>query len=238
MPGKVVMETTFFDGQLSIIYKGNKILNTYYLITAEIQLSRVNSTSKWLVYLVIPSSRFFEPIFKQSTLNEFLDLFAKNYLITKWLLYKMNFPHQMLINSIYNVPNESIKVCEKLLKMYHTNNYYFVDFKDLLIENTPMVGCIVPDYFFFREHMNSTSKLSDMLSYDNSGLGSLLHPTSACQENLPFKPLSKGITLILLNLLILIHCFNFVSFQKQKQFRMSSPTSTLKKCKLSADTTG
>jgi len=101
MPGNVEMTTTFFDGQLSISYKSKEILiKSYYFITAEIQLSRVNSTSKWLVHLLIPSSRFFAPIFNQSTLNEFLDLFARNYLITKWLLYKMNFPHLMLINII------------------------------------------------------------------------------------------------------------------------------------------
>jgi hypothetical protein len=108
------------------------------------------------------------PEFTQSTLYKFLDLVARNYLITKWLLYKMNFPHQMLINSIYNNPNEIMGLCEKALLMYINNKYYFLDSDDMFIENTLVEGSNIPDYFFFRNDINSASLLCDLVSYDNS----------------------------------------------------------------------
>jgi len=157
-----------FDGQLSIIFQTKEILNkSNYLITAEIKLSRDKCNSKWMVHLILPFSQLSIPILQQSTLNQFLDLLARNYLITKWLLYKMNFPHQMLINSIYNNPNKIMGLCEKALQMYINNNYYFLDSNDLFIDNTLIEGINIPDYFYFRENINSVSKLCNMVFYNH-----------------------------------------------------------------------
>jgi len=98
------------------------------------------------------------------------------------------------MRSLYNLSNEIIKLCERALQIYQLNNYCFIDFEDLFIENALMVGWIAPDLFFFREHMNSTSKLSDMLSYDHSGFGSVLPLTASGSDIMPqskFPPLSN-----------------------------------------------
>jgi hypothetical protein len=157
-----------FDGQLSIIFKAKEILNkSKYFIATEIKLSRDKCNSKWMVHLIIPFSQLSIAILQHSALNQFLDLFAKNYLIIKWLLYKMNFPHQMLINSIYNNPNEIMKLCEQALLMYINNNYYFLDSDNLFIDNILIEGINIPVYFYFRENMNSVSKLCDLVSYNH-----------------------------------------------------------------------
>jgi len=60
-----------------------------------------------------------------------------------------------------------MKLCEQALQMYINNSYYFLDSDDIFIDNTLMEGINITDYFYFRENINSVSKLCDMVSYNH-----------------------------------------------------------------------